>query len=109
MIATLGLGTLVSATTLQLTMVADDFFEAYVSTSDSVQGTLFLQQTNTRQSGPVTGSIALTPNVVHYLHIQARDVFGAPSMVIGDASLSDGAFVFPNNGEVSRPTRPTGS
>jgi hypothetical protein len=85
------------ATTLSLTMVADDFFDAYVSTNDSSQGTLFLQQTNTWQSGAVTGSITLTPNVVNYLHVAARDVFGAPSMIIGEASLSGGGFFFPNS------------
>lgn len=89
--------TVASATTLNLTMLADDFFEAYISTNDSVQGTQFLVQSNTWQSGAVTGSVALTPNVVNYLHINARDVFGQPSMIIGEASLSDSGFAFPNS------------
>ncbi|MBS1705831.1 MAG: PEP-CTERM sorting domain-containing protein [Armatimonadetes bacterium] len=84
------------ATQLTLTMVADDFFEAYVSTDDSVQGTLFNKQTGTWQAGAQTGSITLTPGVTNYLHIQARDVFGAPSMILGQATLSDGGFLFGN-------------
>lgn len=85
-----------SATTLTFTGVADDFFEAYLSTNDSVQGTQFVAQVNTWQSGAVTGNIVLTPNVTHYLHIRARDTFGAPSMFIGSASLSDNLFFFDN-------------
>lgn len=91
-----GLAALSQATTLSFHGVADDFFEAYVSTSDSVQGTLFAQQTGTWQSGGAGGSITLTPFVTNYLHIQARDVFGAPSMFIAQASLSDTDFQFLN-------------
>lgn len=86
-----------SATTLTFTGVADDFFEAYISTNDSVEGTQFLAQTNTWQAGAVTGNVALTAGVTHYLHIRARDVFGAPSMLVGEASLSDAGFSFDNN------------
>lgn len=86
-----------SATNLTLSMVADDFFEAYVSTSDAVQGTQFAAQTNTWQAGTTTGTVALTTGMTNYLHVRARDVFGAPSMIVGVASLSDGGFVFANN------------
>lgn len=84
------------ATTLTVSGLADDFFEAYISTNDSVQGTQFAAQTQTWQAGVVTGSITLTPNVTNYLHIRARDAFGAPSMFIAQASLSDSFFVFDN-------------
>lgn len=85
-----------SATTLTFSGVADDFFEAYISTSDSVQGTQFAAQTGTWQAGTVTGTTVLTPNVVNYLHIRARDTFGAPSMLVGEAWLDDANFAFPN-------------
>lgn len=85
-----------SATTLTLKMVADDFFEAYISTSDAVQGTQFAAQTGTWQAGTVTGTTVLTPNVVNYLHVRARDAFGAPSMLVGELSLDDSGFAFPN-------------
>jgi hypothetical protein len=40
--------------------------------------------------------ITLTPGVTNYLNIFARDAFGAPSMLIGQASLSDSDFFFPD-------------
>lgn len=84
-------------TTLNLAMVADDTFEAYISTSDAVQGVLVTQQSGTWQNGTTTGSVVLTPNVTHYLHVRARDVFGAPSMLVGQLSLSDANFQFVNS------------
>lgn len=93
----LAAGVVAQATTLTFTGVADDFFEAYLSTNDTVQGTLICQQTNTWQNGGASGSISLVPNVTNYLHVQARDAFGAPSMFIGQASLSDAGFEFLNN------------
>jgi hypothetical protein len=95
-LAGVGLSLVAQATTLTFTGVADDFFDAYVSTNDSVQGTLFAQQTTTWQNGGGTGSITLTPFVTNYLHIQARDAFGAPSMFIGQASLDNTDFEFLN-------------
>ena len=88
-----------SATTLSLSMVADDFFEAYISTDDSVQGTQFAAQTQTWQFGTVTGNVALTPGMTHYLHVRARDVFGAPSMLVGQLGLSDALFEFENQSQ----------
>lgn len=85
------------ATNLNLAMVADDFFEAFISTSDSVQGTQFAQQTSTWQAGTTTGTTTLTAGVTNYLHIRARDVFGAPSMIVGELNLSDSGFYFDNN------------
>jgi MYXO-CTERM domain-containing protein len=82
------------ATDLTLTGLADDFFVASVSTDPSLAGSTFLEQVNTWQSGAVTGSITLTPGVTNYLNIAARDAFGAPSMFIGEASLSDALFSF---------------
>ncbi|MCE9557475.1 MAG: hypothetical protein K8R88_00845, partial [Armatimonadetes bacterium] len=59
------------ATSLTLSMVADDYYEAYISTSDAVQGTQFSAQVNTWQFGTVTGSTALTAGMTNYLHIRA--------------------------------------
>ncbi len=87
---------LAQATTLSFHGVADDFFEAYISTSDTVQGTQFAAQAGTWQGGGAGGSVTLTPFVTNYLHIQARDVFGAPSMFIGQASLDNTDFYFGN-------------
>lgn len=84
------------ATTLTFSGIADDFFEAYISTNDSVQGSLIVAQTQTWQGGVKTGTVTLTPNVTHYIHVRARDAFGAPSMFLGQASLSDNAFFFDN-------------
>lgn len=82
------------ATSVTIVGVADDTFTAFVSTSPTVAGTQFANQTNTWQSGTVTGTINLTPNVTNYVNISARDVFGAPSMFIASLSLSDAQFQF---------------
>lgn len=82
------------ATSITVVGVADDFFTAYVSTSPTVQGTQFANQTGTWQNGTVTGTINLTPSVTNYINIVARDAFGAPSMFIGSLSLSDAQFQF---------------
>lgn len=82
------------ATSITVVGVADDFFTAYVSTSPTVQGTQFANQTNTWSSGTVTGTINLTPNVTNYVNIVAWDAFGGPSMFIGSLSLSDAQFQF---------------
>lgn len=92
-------GSFASATTLNLAMVADDFFEAYISTSDMVQGTQFAAQTSTWQGGAVLGSTTLTAGQTNWLHVRARDVFGAPSMLIGQLGLSDSQFWFDNNSQ----------
>ncbi len=86
------------ATTLSLTLNVDDYATAYISTDDSIVGTAFLTKEDTTwQSGPKSGSIALVDGVVNYLHIKARDQFGAPSMLIAEASLDDASFWFSNN------------
>ncbi|MBX3095515.1 MAG: PEP-CTERM sorting domain-containing protein [Fimbriimonadaceae bacterium] len=84
-------------TNLTLTAVADDTFVAYVSTNPTVEGTQFLSQVSTWQAGTVNGSVTLTPGVTNYINIRAFDVFGAPSMLIGQLLLDDNAFVFNDN------------
>lgn len=86
------------ATTLTLTLTADDYADAYISTDPSVEGTRFFNKTTTWGTN-LTESVALTPGVTNYLHVRARDFFGAPSMMIGVASLSDALFEFANGGQ----------
>ena len=87
------------ATTLTFEAVADDTFTAYISTDDTVLGTQFLSQVGTWQNGGGVGSIGLTAGVTNYLHVIAMDQFGAPSMLIGEASLDDGLFEFGNSSQ----------
>ena len=86
------------ATTLTLTLNVDDFATAYISTDDTVDGTAFLTKEDTTwQSGPKSGSVTLVDGAVNYLHIKAHDAFGAPSMLIAEASLDNTDFWFANN------------
>jgi len=84
-----------SATNITANFTVDDALNAYISTSDATLGTLV-------GSGPnswfttYTFTAALTPGVTNYLHIVASDVFGLPSMFVGDFTLSDTGFHFSN-------------
>ena len=84
-----------SATNITANFTVDDLLYAYVSTSDATLGTLV-------GSGPSSWfttysfAAALTPGVTNYLHIVASDVFGLPSMFVGDFTLSDAGFHFSN-------------
>lgn len=88
-------GVVAQATTLTLSLTADDYADAYISTSPTVQGVQFMNKT-TLWGATDTKTVTLTPNVKQYLHIRARDVFGAPSMLLAEATLSDGLFEFGN-------------
>lgn len=92
-------GTSAYATDLTLAGTADDAFNAYLSTSDSTAGTLFASGNSWGTT--YTGSITLTPGTTYYLHIDAFDVAGAPSMFIGELGLTDSAFWFDNGGQSS--------
>lgn len=83
-----------SATTLSGNLTADDAFTAYLSTDDSVTGTPLVSG----NSWPSAQSFSatLTPGNTYYLHIAAKDVFGAPSAFLGSFSLSDTNFTFAN-------------
>jgi PEP-CTERM motif len=82
-----------AATSLTGFMTVDNLFSAYISTSDSVQGTLI----GSGNSWPTTVNFStlLTPGVTNFLHIVATDQ-GAPAMFIGDFTLSDASFQFAN-------------
>jgi len=82
------------ATTLSGNLTADNLFDAYISTDDTVLGTLI----TSGNSWPTTVSFsgqALTAGVTNYLHIVATDQ-GKPDMFIGSFSLSDSLFHFAN-------------
>lgn len=83
-----------SAATLSGNTTTDDAFDLYVSTNDSVLGTLV-------SSGNYWGTTysfnaTLTPNVTNYIHVAAKDVYYVISAFIGDFSLSDNSFEFVN-------------
>ncbi|HSP69301.1 MAG TPA: PEP-CTERM sorting domain-containing protein, partial [Bryobacteraceae bacterium] len=84
----------VSATNITANMAVDDAFNAYISTSEAALGTLI--GTGNSWSTTYSFGTALTPGVTNYLHIVASDVFGLPSMFVGDFTLSDAGFHFSN-------------
>ncbi|MCG9895745.1 MAG: hypothetical protein MH204_09745, partial [Fimbriimonadaceae bacterium] len=92
--ALLSLAGIASATELFFIGLADDTFTASVSTDPNSLGTVFIDQPGTWFGGPQPGFFTLTPGVVNYLNISARDIFGAPSMFIGSGELSDNDFFF---------------
>jgi len=97
LLAALGVAAVSPATTLTLKANADDFLTAYLSTDDSLAGTAFLTKEDTTwQAGPKSGSITLVDGVTNYLHIKARDQFGAPSMLVGQADIDNTDFWFGN-------------
>lgn len=83
-----------SATTLSGNLTADDAFTAYLSTDDSVAGTLLVSGSSWPSAQSF--STTLTSGNTYYLHIAAKDVFGAPSAFLGSFSLSDTNFTFGN-------------
>ena len=95
-IATIGLcmsASAQAATTVGAHLNVDNAFELYVSTSDSVLGTLIGSGT----SWPTTYSFSsgLTSGVTNYIHVVAHD-FGAPAAFLGEFSLSNAGFSFAN-------------
>lgn len=88
-----------AATTLSGDMTVDNLFSAYLSTNDSVLGTLFQIDSDANWQTPQSFSgVALTPGVTNYLHIIGTDQ-GPPQMFIGDFTLSDSGFKFANGGQ----------
>jgi hypothetical protein len=82
------------ATTLSGNLTADNLFDAYISTDDSVLGTLITSGNNWPTTVSFSGQ-GLTSGVTNYLHIVATDQ-GKPDMFIGSFSLSDSLFKFAN-------------
>ncbi|MDR3704239.1 MAG: hypothetical protein P4L56_31615 [Candidatus Sulfopaludibacter sp.] len=82
------------ATSISGNLTADNAFFAYLSTSNSVRGTLVA-------SGNAWGTtfnfsnFALTAGQTYYLQIEAIN-YGGPGAIIGDFTLSDAGFQFAN-------------
>lgn len=84
------------ATTLTAKITADSRFTAFISTSKEILGEKFLQDLDGWETVE-TGSVELNEGQVYYLHIAAGGPRAWPAVVIGSFSLSDDAFVFPND------------
>lgn len=90
----LALSTGAGATTLSGNLTADNEFQAFLSTSDSVLGSLLSQGGNWGTTYSFTSG-NLNNGQDYYLHIVARD-WGRPEAMIGQFSLSDANFKFAN-------------
>jgi hypothetical protein len=82
-----------AASILSANMTVDNQFTAFISTNDSVAGTLIGSGTNWTATSSF--NTALTPGVTNYLHIFAEDVGGIAGF-LGQFSLNDTDFSFPN-------------
>jgi len=89
----LGLTCAAGATNITGYISVDNVWSVYLSTDDSVQGTL-IASGGTWQT-PTQIDAALTPGVTNYLHVVGQNQ-GGPSMLIADLGLSDGGFLFAN-------------
>ena len=92
----------VRAASLYSAMTMDNAFDAYLSTDDSVLGTLIGSGTDWTTTYGLVGE--LTPAVTNYLHIVGYD-FGGISAFIGDFELDSG-FSFAATGTQSLTTIP---
>jgi hypothetical protein len=86
----------VHANTLSAKVNVDNEFDAYISTNDSVTGTLIGGGTSWPTT--YTFSTVLNPGQDYYLHIFARDL-GAPAGFLGQFSLSTMDHSFVNAGQ----------
>ncbi|MFB0980375.1 MAG: DUF2341 domain-containing protein [Alteromonadaceae bacterium] len=71
----------------------DNTFEAYISSDDSVQGTLITSGTNWKTTYNL--ATLLTPGQAYYLHIKAVDTSGAAGF-LGDFEITDSDHTFSN-------------
>lgn len=92
------------ATTISGALTADNAFFAYIGTSNTSLGTLVAQGNNWGQTFTFS-NFALTPGQTYYLQIEAIN-YGGPGDIIGQFTLSDSNFEFPNLSQtlVTQPT-----
>lgn len=83
-----------TASTISGNLTADNAFFAYISTSNSVRGTLVASGNSWGTTFPFS-NFALTAGQTYYLQIEAIN-YGGPGAIIGDFSLSDTGFQFAN-------------
>jgi hypothetical protein len=85
------------ATSISGAVTADNAFFAYISTSNSVRGTLVASGNDWGTTFTIP-SFALTPGQTYYLQIEAIN-YGGPGAIIGDFTLSDAGFQFANGSQ----------
>jgi hypothetical protein len=83
----------VAVSSLTGNLNVDNTFEAYISTDDSVQGTLITSGTHWQTTYNLATS--LTPGQTYYLHIKAIDE-GGPAGFLGDFEITDSDHTFSN-------------
>ncbi len=85
------------ASTISGNLTADNAFFAYISTSNSVRGTLVASGNDWGTTFSFS-NFALTAGQTYYLQIEAIN-YGGPGAIIGDFSLSDTGFQFANGSQ----------
>lgn len=93
----LGMSAASNATTMTTHMTADDAFQLYISTDDSTLGTLV--GSHAWWYDTQTFNLTLTNGVTNYIHIVAWDLYGGPTALLGDFTVSDSNFKFANNSQ----------
>lgn len=84
------------ANTLTAKVNVDNEFDVYISTNDSVAGTLF--GSGTSWPTTYTSTTTLNPGQDYYLHVFARDL-GSPAGFLGQFSLSTTDHSFVNSSQ----------
>ena len=77
-------------------LTGDDTFSLYISSSDSTLGTLILSDPDDYWGTPNSFSTNLNTGSNYFLHIVARDLFGAPSALLGSFGLTGTGLKFSN-------------
>lgn len=85
-----------AATNLTASLNVDNVFDLYLSTDDSVLGTLIGSGNNWPTT--YTFTTALTAGVDNYIHVVATDT-GPPAAFLGKFTLSDADFKFANDAQ----------
>jgi hypothetical protein len=86
----------VNAATLSGNLTVDDAFTAYISTSDSVLGSLLTSSGSSQWGTAQSFSTTLAPGTNYFLHIAATDLYGPPSAFLGSFGLTGTEFKFAN-------------
>jgi hypothetical protein len=87
----------VNATTLSGALTADNAFFAYISTDNTVLGTL-VASGNDWGTTFTLSDYSLTPGQTYYLQVEAIN-YGGPGALIGQFDLSDSGFQFANSSQ----------
>ena len=96
-VLTLAFAANASATTLNGNLTADNEFQIYLSTDDSVIGTLITSGNNWGSTFSFSNA-PLISGQDYYLHVVATD-WGRPEAFIGEFNLSDNGYTFVNGSQ----------